>query len=204
MTTRKPAWLYRPFGAELATEAYVLMLEDSQVTDADLEQVAKLSSLRGLVLSRTAVTDVGLQKLATLTELVQLTARRTSMVHGPDLSKMRNLEDLDYGFTSVHLIDTQGLTKLKSLGLRSTEIDDETIAALSPLPSLKTLDIAGAPGDSIDITDDGVLLLTKEKYPKLSTLYLYQTRVTDDAIAELKKRFPGLKVFRWPRGGLSL
>ena len=192
---RRPKWLYKHFGEELANEAIVLHLADSQVTDSDLEDIAKISGLRGLILDRTGITNVGMKKLSNLSNLTQLSARRTAISECPSLSRMHDLIALDLGFTSISEIDTAGLDSLETLNLRSTKIDDTAIELLSALPNLKSLDISGVIGEPT-ITDKGALSLTPEKFPQLSNLYIYSTHVSDDTITELKSRFPGLMLFR--------
>ena len=193
---RKPQWLYKQFDKELANEAIVLHLTDSQVTDSDLEDIAQISGLRGLSLDRTEITNLGMEKLSGLSKLVQLSARHTSISECPSLARMHDLTALDLSFTSVSKIDTAGLDSLEKLQLRGTKIDDSTVESLSALPNLKILDISGALGGEPAITDKGVLSLTLEKFPQLSKLYIYDSDVSDDAIAELKVRFPWLTLTR--------
>ena len=65
-----------------------------------------------------------------------------------------------------------------------------------PLPKLELLDIAGAPGMPMRISDEGVAHLTKDKFPKLRRIYLDCTSVTDDSIDQLRAAFPGLAIVR--------
>jgi hypothetical protein len=60
--------------------------------------------------------------------------------------------------------------------------------------NLQVLDIAGS-GGTPNITDVGVHL-TKAKLPKLRTLHLYESKVSDEAIRRLQAEFPGLAVYR--------
>jgi hypothetical protein len=82
---------------------------------------------------------------------------------------MSKLVELDLSFTDVSYLDTGDLV---------------------------SLDIAGAPSRPGAVTDRGVVTITREKFPKLTRLYLYETEVSDAAVEELKKRMPGLAVYR--------
>jgi WD40 repeat protein len=73
--------------------------------------------------------------------------------------------------------------------LAGKEINDEQLAELVPfligLPKLKSIQLM-----SNDISDAGLLKL--ERLPQVETVYLAETRVTLDGVAELNKRLPTL------------
>lgn len=193
---REPAWLWQQFGDKIGKKGASLVLSDMDIGDEELADTAQLSELGGLYLERTNVTDNGLDSIKQMPGLIAIGLRRTSISTWPATPQLRKLEDLDLGFTDVRSFDSTGLVSLKKLGLRGTKIDDHTLAGLGALPNLESLDIAGSLGEPPNITDDGVAHLTKEKYPKLRRIYLYNTAVSEDAIARLKAEFPGLKVVR--------
>ena len=195
-STREPEWLWERFGDQIANKGESLILSDTEIGDDELAEIARLSGLGGLYLKRTNVTDKGLASIEDMTDLVALSLRRTSITKAPPVARMARLEHLDLAFTNVDDINTAGLMSLEHLNLRATRITDQTLAKIGTLPDLRTLDIAGAPGRPMKITDEGVAHLTKAKLPKLRTIYLYYSEVTDDEIGRLRAAFPGLKVYR--------
>jgi internalin A len=80
------------------------------------------------------------------------------------------------------------LTRLRYLNLESTHCTDHDVALLIPLANLTDLDLGYNPG----VTDSGLRHLIGLR--KLAGLRLYETKVTDDGVAELKKALPRLSV----------
>lgn len=193
---RQPKWLWSQFGEQIAQKGTTLELSRTDVGDMELADIGQLTELGGLYLDETKVTDAGLQHLENMKGLIALGLRKTSITKCPPLSKMSQLQNLDLGFTQVEQVDTSGLRSLVSLNLRATRINDKTLANLSPLPNLESLDIAGSLGEPPRITDEGLAHLRKSKYPKLKTVYLYDTKVSPDGVARLKAEFPGIKVMQ--------
>ena len=80
------------------------------------------------------------------------------------------------------------LSKLKRLTLAFTNITDNGVEQLGPLPNLEYLDLRGT-----QITDSSVPLL--KRFAKLDVLFLEQTRVSQKGVAELKRALPKLEVY---------
>jgi Leucine-rich repeat (LRR) protein len=109
---------------------------------------------------------------------------------------MKQLVELDLSFSKVSTLDLTGLESLRKLSLRETMISDETVAAFPPLPELSNLDISCMPGRNPRVTDKGIRAITKENFPKLKTLYIYDCGISDREISRLKAEFPMLKIIR--------
>lgn len=197
---REPYWFWRIFGQGIARKTNTLLLSDIPIEDADMAQIGKLNGLEGLYLERTKVTDAGLAHIGGFDQLVALDLSHLHISH-PPIRRMSKLIELDLAHTDVSKVDTSAMTSLQLLDLRATRINDQTLAAMAALPNLKTLDIAGAPGRPVNVTDRGVAHLTSQKYPKLTRLYLYETAVSDAAVKLLKARMPGLAVYRQAPAG---
>lgn len=98
-----------------------LLLENTSVTDAGLESVAKMTGLKLLVLKDTAVTGAGVARLAGLRRLEILSLENTR-VTGPGL------------------IPLSGLTPLRELWLKGTRLSSSDTAALAEaLPACRII-----------------------------------------------------------------
>ena len=103
----------------LERQVILLNLRDTQITDAGMPHLAKLTQLQRLHLERTAVTDAGLAYLSELKELTYLN------LYGTKIS--------DQGLR--HLIN---LRKLENVYLWETDVTDAGCAALQKsLPGLR-------------------------------------------------------------------
>ncbi len=107
----------------------VLDLSDTQITDAGLGHLTKMTGLFNLQLNRTRVTDGGLVQLARLPRirflgLAGCTIGNAGLVH---LEGLKDLEVLDLSetrITDAGLEQLQKLSGLRYLGLRKTHVTD--------------------------------------------------------------------------------
>lgn len=106
----------------------VLNLHNDKLTDAGIEDLAKLQNLLVLNLEATNITDKGIKELVKLQKLKSLNVSRCKITDAgvKDLAKLQNLERLDlYGtrrVTDACLRDLAKLQKLKSLNLQLSEV----------------------------------------------------------------------------------
>lgn len=136
-------------------------LHGTKITDADLEQLAGLTSLRRLNLYGTKVTDAGMKHLSGLIGLQTLYLN-------------------DTGITNAGLQQLQPLTNLNELGLSHTGITDQGVLYLKGMVYLHNLSLYGTA-----VTDQSLAQLKTMK--SLKQLSLSRTRVTPEGVAELKK-----------------
>jgi Leucine-rich repeat (LRR) protein len=101
-----------------------ISLARSWATDADLEQVASVKSLKRLDLSLTYVSDRGIERLKGLDQLEDL-----------------NLFAAEF-ITDAAMAFLRGHHRLKSLNLRGTDVTDTSLAYVAELTNLRTLDIS--------------------------------------------------------------
>src|SRR5262249_40594166 len=112
-----------------------LDLENTQVTDAGLVTLTRLSGLQELDLSNTRVTDAGVAHLATFTDLRKLRLADMPQVTGEGISNL------------------WGLTKLESLSLEGMELGKLGLGCLKELKNLKTLSLKNTVVSAADIAD---------------------------------------------------
>jgi len=112
------------------------------------------------------------------------------------LDTLTNLEELNVNFSKIGDVDLSDLTMLKRLFLRGNKLSDKTLATLQGLTDLEVLDVAGPPAQlpSLEITDAGLKYL--KGMTKLRSLWLYDTQVTEEGAAELKRTLPRVHIVR--------
>lgn len=145
-------------------ELRFLSLADTQVTDAGLAQVARLTHLQELHLDNTPVTDTGVAQLAPLTELRILDFKGTRV-------------------TDAGLAIVRRFPHLQALYLTRAPITDAGLAHVATLTDLRTLILWDTP-----ITDAGLTHLTP--LTRLTDLILWNTQVTDAGVAALTAALP--------------
>jgi hypothetical protein len=168
-----------------------IWLNNSRVTDADLEQLRVFSSITSLEISGTRITDRGLVHLESFPFLRDLFVAdtRVSDVGLAHLSGLRRLTHLSLERTRVKgpgLSHLAQLPSLRWLSLCGTRLTDEDIAQLSGMASLTALRLADT-----DVTDRG--LERMKDLPQLGNLELRNCAVTDEGLLVLK-RFPLLNL----------
>jgi Leucine-rich repeat (LRR) protein len=92
-------------------------------TDADVERIAGIKTLKRLDLSLTYVSDRGIERLKALDQLEDL-----------NLSSAEFITDAAVAFLRGH-------RQLKTLNLRGTDVTDTSLAYVAELPQLQSLDI---------------------------------------------------------------
>jgi hypothetical protein len=146
-----------------------LNADGTQFRDEHADIVAKLDSLQDLVLSNTAVTDAAVEKLATLPALVTLYVVNT-------------------GVTSASMPAIARLQSLKILDISGTKITGD-LAPLADLAELNWLLVRG-------LKLEPAALVAMADWPALSRLTLGDAQVPEDAVAELQRERPKIKIDR--------
>jgi hypothetical protein len=134
--------------------------QGTRVTDNDLRILADLSDVLRVDLSDTAITDNGLRYLGHLRQLNGLRLNNTKVTDN-GLALIEGSSELEL----LHLMNT-------SVALRDVRLDS--------LPSLRILDATGSPVDDLS-------MITISRAPKLTSLGLRRTRITDRGLSELKR-----------------
>jgi len=144
-----------------AGDVVAVHLRGAWVTDAELLDVARLPNLERLDLSHTRITDEGLLYLKPLKQIQDL-----------NLFYAENITD--QGIAAI-----KEWKQLKRLNLRGTRIFDGTLAILSGLPQLESLDIAYS-----QFTDNGLDALVP--LTRLKELSLGRSKLGKNALQVLR------------------
>lgn len=163
-----------------------------QLNDEIVGEVANLWRLTSLNLDNTNISDKQLQKIGGLRSLISLLLSDTNITDDglAHLGGLKNIESLHLcriRITDTGLKHIQGLTTLKILDLSGSDITDEGLKHLLDLDDIEHLLLANT-----SVTDKGIALLPEME--KLKRLTLINTKVTPEAIANIKKAIPKLAV----------
>ncbi len=171
----EPAWLRNLFGRAFFETLTGIGLDNTQVTDADLEHVKGLSDLQVLRLAGTNVTDAGLDRLRGLTQLRELSLNDTQVTDVGSVSGLIRLQKLllfKSQVTDAGLKRIEGLKQLQWLWLGHRYYGFGHSEHLKGLSHLQDLML-----DNTGVTDAGLENL--EGLSQLQMLTLNNTRVTD-------------------------
>ena len=142
-------------------------LTNSTLTDADMEILGTLTSLEQLILNGcTNLTNAGLAPVQRLTKLNGLALERTRVTDA-GLAHLKGLTGLKYLSLNWTKTSDEGakhlekLTNLEVLYLCDTKVGDASLASLSQMPKLQWLDLRGT-----KVTDAGLPQLGK--LPRIS------------------------------------
>lgn len=144
---------------------YVVLGGCRQITDAGLEHLKDLASLRRLDLSHTRITDAGLAHLRGLTNLQNLRLANTEISDAglmcvKELTSLKMLDLYDTSVTDTGLEYLTGLTKLERLDLGRTQISDAGLEHLHELTNLKFVNLNARKPLNRTMTIDGVNMTT--------------------------------------------
>lgn len=109
---------------DAAGQIIEISLARTWATDADIERLTEVKTLKRLDLSLTYVSDRGVERVKRLEQLEDL-----------------NLYAAEF-ITDAALAFLRGHRRLETLNLRGTDVTDTSLAYIAALPSLKALDIS--------------------------------------------------------------
>ncbi len=171
---------------DLAHVRRLILMCDTQVTDAGLERFAELAELEELFIFGPEVTDSwaehfrGLASLKDLTIIGDTQLTDAGLAH---LGAIASLEELDLcvpEITDAGIEHLKGLKNLRSLALEECRLTDAGLRYLVGLPRLERLNVSYA-----KITDAGARLLGR--MPQLTCLDLDDTEITDEGLRHLQR-----------------
>ncbi len=144
-------------------------------------------------LSDTPVRDKMLAAIAVFPDVQTINCTNASHITGSGLAALRGLSKLETLYLVHTQVDDAGLkhirhlTSLKTLQLGHTKITDAGMPALDSLTQLQTLSIA-----STAVSDAGLVQLRDLR--NLSTLILRDTKTTRRGVQELRRMLPEVRV----------
>ncbi len=168
-----------------------LNLDGTRITDRGLKRLSRLRNLHYLSIHRTAVTDAGLAELERLTgrtgfrdtavlallrEALPWPRWRVELLSDEDQFDSLRLDPLDDMQELIPLgcvSHFMRLPRLKKLSL--DRVSPETVAALAPLPMLRSLSLRA----------DQAVLSNLEKLNRLEELRLHGSDITDESLGHL-------------------
>lgn len=169
-------------------------LRNSQATDVDMAEVAKVNDLERLLIIGRPITDAGLARIIGLRDLNVLEMAETKVTdagvkHVAGLKKLRGLSLDHTTITDASLKIAAQLPELAVLKIGSTAVTD---AGLTHLPILKKLDILQL--DNTNVSDAGMVHVAK--LTSLRQLRFNGTRVGDASVTHIGnlKRLTSLTV----------
>ena len=144
-------------------------------TDADVERVAALKTLKKLDLSLTYVSDAGAEAIGKAVQLEELnlftaefiTDAAIAFLRGNTNLRVLNLRGTDVTDTSLEYVSK--LTNLRSLDISFTQIGDVGMEHLAPLSQLEDLNVGG-------MKISGSALHVLKYLPSLKRLSFYGTQ----------------------------
>lgn len=171
-----------------------IRLEHTPVGPGEVKQLDGLTSLRVLVLDAGVVRDSDVEHLVSLTGLEHLRLRESPLSDdafqklgsGP-LQSLLILNLPQAKPTAAGLKTLAGLPKLRQLRIGGSQIDDAAIQELSHWPALSSLHL-------IQPAITGASLETLSSMNELSSLYIDECPLPDEAWAKLFKARPNLHV----------
>ncbi|MBW3541547.1 MAG: DUF433 domain-containing protein [Planctomycetes bacterium] len=167
-----------------------LAANGSGFTDEGLAALRHLPNLRSLAIEDTEITDKGLEHLALLRSLQSLDIQRCSRITDDGvrhLAALSGLERLDMDRTKVTGVGLAGFAESKNLEwlrLDGRMIDDEGLAVISTLKSLRALWMADLALSEMQLHD---LLFD---LPALEELHFDSSALSDRQLEQLARRFP--------------
>jgi len=156
------------------------------LTDQSLQEIAKLKSVKQLLLKDGDITDTGAQYIATMPQLLHLDLSKT-MVTAKGLSRLRTLtalKTLDLDMLSLKGTDLACLppmVHLENLSVPRSGLANNAMKNIGKVTSLIRLKVS----KNSDITDEGVSMLANLK--NLQGLNLANTGITIKCVPSLQK-----------------
>jgi hypothetical protein len=127
-----------------------LFIEDSALSDAELDDIAALKSLRKLYLYESPMTDDGLRRIQGMTNLTDLYIWKTR-VTDEGLRYLERLHELKLlvlsdckGIDGSGLEHIASLRNIEELDLNGTRVSNKTLRYLVSLPKLRVIALGGS------------------------------------------------------------
>ena len=169
-----PACLRRWVSDDFFQTAVQVVISYVPLRDDQLPAVERLPELRNLILEGTQLGNTNLQRIARLRGLTFLNLSETN-VNDEGMKVVAQMRQL------------KSLWVAPAEGPLTNTVTDVGVSRLTPLTNLASLAVGGK-----GITDASLPVF--EQFPKLDTLFLFDTAITADGIARLRKARPKCRI----------
>jgi hypothetical protein len=164
----------------------------SEVSDAELVHVGKLTGLKEIDVSCTQIGDAGLSHLKDLRHLTKLNLSSTKISNYglsliPEGAKLKELVLDNTEIGDEALLHICSFTNLRVLSLSFTEISDKGLGHLKGSTTLEKIRL-----NCTKITDDGLIYLTR--LTNLKELWVRSAKVSYPGLVELTKWLPACEI----------
>ena len=178
----------------------LLDLAKSHVSNDCLPHIAKLKTLKSLLLNETEVSgkEVGILKNCEHLESLDIRNPHLDKAAIEEISKLPNIRFLTLASQELNPEDLCRLAvmpNLEKLDIRGIRTTDETLECLSPLPKLYEIAFLG-----MEVTDNGIAVLSK--YRDLKTVSMRHSTVSESTTKTLA-RIPKLQYLDIGQGKLK-
>lgn len=176
-----------------------LTLGSNRITDRGLAQLVGLWNLRFLYLRSSNITDAGIARLGDMPSLALIGLRAPKMTDLSimQLSRLEHLAWLDVCGTSVTGLGFAVDRCPPFLSVLTGNFTDDGLKCISKLGAGLPFGKLQVVGDQV--TDEG--LVSHVRAPRLTTLSLYDTRVTPEGVAAFRRANPLTKHVTVANGG---
>jgi hypothetical protein len=171
-----------------------IQIEQTPLTDDDLQRLAGLANLRELLVdhAQSTITAAGIKRLAELPRLEHLRLRGPGLDNAAvaaiaELKSLRIVNVPRARFGDEGLASLRSLPNLQQLRFGSPHVSNAGMQVLRDLPSLRHLHLIDVP-----ITGDGLAELARLE--QLESLYIDGGAITDAGWEALFRQRPGLHV----------
>lgn len=182
-----------PLPWQLLRTVRTLRLSGNGIDNEVLKAVGAMPGVTDLHLNRVAATAAGLAHIKKLRSLEMLLIQGSN-VTAEGVRNLDGIEQLQSLTLAGNRIGAPGfahlatMKRLQYLNLESTGCTDANVASLAALTDLRDLDL----GYNVGVTDAGLKHVAALQ--KLAGLRLYETKVSERGVADLKKALPGLVI----------
>lgn len=210
-----PKWLRRWLGDDFFATVHGIVIDETEVTDATLADLASLPDLKSVCLRQTLLTDQGIASLARASHLDTLYID-SSTITDAGLENLENLQHLknlilagkqftDVGIRNVARLRSLGHLSLSSvpltpavlaeiskmsltvLELSETTVNDSQLKTIAGLVQLRSIALTNTNSGDPGLTQLGTM-------PNLTLLVLDQTELSIEGEKQLRRALPGCTV----------
>lgn len=172
----------------------ILDLDNTQLQDDDLKNVAGFKKLRILSLQENPITNTGLKQISGMKTLENLALAKTKITgEGLEhIAGLKKLQTLNLSFCNIGDEGLKHLTKMtdmETLALQKAKVTGPGLAHVGKLKNMITLTLS-------DSNIKGDSLLHLKDLSKLRIINMYDCKVSQTSVNKLENEISSLAIFR--------